>query len=1808
MAFAAPDTDEIVQPASVWQPPEGDEIVTPVKAQVAAPRPLIASPVNQPSQFSSGLPPGTNPAENPDWGFTKATALPATLAIQAAAKKAGQGLDIGGRVLAAAVAHVVKNPGETLRGEVPAEDSDIAQVIRGETPDYELERGLLPKPLQAAESGAYGLVKTVPQLAGIAAAQAVGVPAPISAGVLFGLTPEGFDPKQAAIGAALPFVGKYGGAVSEAVAKKLGISSKTAVAAVNKIGAASASAGVIGIDQIHTIMQLPPDQREKAWVDAWGNVAGMAGLGLMGGGGESKVKPEIKGPLATGEVSQSKSELPPNKPTPAAPAVQERMSNDMKNAWAGKLQRVETIGRIRELEEGWGKEIDDPNQQHKLELLAERKAEISDERNRGNALQQYFDESSPEMQKKIDAHLEKLNANRKLNASEQQFDDFLEQQIGQRLNKAEPKPFTPPAEDKIVTPAKVSGNGTVRLYRGQDHTVPGGEYWSTDPTYARNFGQNVQVVDVPKSVADAGRAAVQKTGSGTPGAHRLPDEWVKKAQTMEKPPEQVVQTLDEPVPAVTATDLLTMTPEQVVAWKKAAPYGEQMMQTMATAVKPAGIPKIVEQRDILRKQAADLLAQAGDNPEHPAWGQSQVVSVKAQTLNEMVENAPKSPGGQPVPAAGGKPMMTIYRAGDANEVGVKKFSGWSEDEAVAKAYQDNPGFGGEKLRKEIVPQGRVLDADIRTRTGLANLAEKLGFSREEGDSWMDNGWQYPWEESSKVKKALETSGFDFIRYTDDFPQGAKTIVPLKGFTASKPALPAAEPVKPAPAKAETPAKPKTVAPELISIDDALNLAERRKAEGKSQLTVAQELSGRGLSDSDATGIAGQVYAAKAIPTEPKPVVAKSPIEILNTAKSVTVTLPEDATMLQVSHKKGVWGTPFDPSTLSKASGTRTANTFIGTDPIAVRGVSVGKGKEVKVSTGEVKIQPLETSAEKRARAISEFPKRQLSRAPGAAAGDEPGTYSAIQQLADQLEATGKENAPVNERVSAIEAVKVKATDLKDGVKSTLANVLAIIKALWDSYANLAPYTDMKRIVGKWFYANQRADFEAREFGKQIIKAVPDKLRREAITNWIQADGDVAALKERAAASRGALRRGYEIAQKLTPRETEIAQLIREYYDRQLERGINEGLLKEGLDNYITQVWKKENPITRKLMNDLVNSKLQPNFKFARKRIFDSYFEGEQSGLKPSKDAGFLVSNYDQSFNKSLAARAFIKDLHEGLASDGRPLVEVSGSGKLVDVGEAKPRFIIKPKATPEAIGDYKTIDHPALRGWKWLGKTPEGADVLLQGELKVHPEIYDKLKNRLSTSWFRQHPVPRTILNVQSTLKQSMMSISGFHQVQENLHALGHRVNPMNLEKLDFSEPVTKSLVEHGLQLADFNSLAEFGEGLSSGNLVSKIPLIGSKLQAYNDWLFQDNIPRLKLTMAKHALERNKERYSGAIKSGKITPDQVLELTASQANHAFGELPYKYWGRNPNLQDAYRTFLLAPDFLEARAGFAGQALKPGGLGAKGLLKNEQLQALALLALTQYITARIANQVIDDDPHWEFNNAFRIISGNHAWSLRTVPGDVIHLISDPRGFTFNRLSPVIGRGSIELATGRDYRGVKRDFLNQMGDLLKSGIPISMNHKNGQNILETFGNALGVQNQRYDAQQNIQQKAADFKSANNIKIAYETIYNPDDDKFSALRNAINEGNQKLAQTEFNKLKGIIPSAKIYQHFKLSLNRTLTGSRANDQKFYNGLNEVGKREYKMAQDLQRSRLKMALSLKTTSPETPQENYTNTPSVFRE
>lgn len=122
-------------------------------------------------------------------------------------------------------------------------------------------------------------------------------------------------------------------------------------------------------------------------------------------------------------------------------------------------------------------------------------------------------------------------------------------------------------------------------------------------------------------------------------------------------------------------------------------------------------------------------------------------------------------------------ISKVYRAGDATETGIKPFASYTEEIDTAKAYLDNPGFGGPTLREISIPDDlNVFNMGEPSPANFKKLAVALGFDSDVGQDWFDNGWQYPWEESSKVKNALADSEFDAVRYTDDFPVGAKTII------------------------------------------------------------------------------------------------------------------------------------------------------------------------------------------------------------------------------------------------------------------------------------------------------------------------------------------------------------------------------------------------------------------------------------------------------------------------------------------------------------------------------------------------------------------------------------------------------------------------------------------------------------------------------------------------------------------------------------------------------------------------------------------------------------------------------------------------------------------------------------------------------------------------------------------------------------------------------------------------------------------------------------------------------------------------
>jgi hypothetical protein len=145
----------------------------------------------------------------------------------------------------------------------------------GETP---IEQGIksLPVVPRVASQAAYSTIQQAPRLAATALM-------PEAAPAIWGVTPEGFNVKQAAIATLLPVVGKWLGAATEAVAARLGVTSDTAGLLVNKLAGASGAAGIVGADQMYEISKLPEDKKKDAWIDAVANTVSMAGLGLMGG-------------------------------------------------------------------------------------------------------------------------------------------------------------------------------------------------------------------------------------------------------------------------------------------------------------------------------------------------------------------------------------------------------------------------------------------------------------------------------------------------------------------------------------------------------------------------------------------------------------------------------------------------------------------------------------------------------------------------------------------------------------------------------------------------------------------------------------------------------------------------------------------------------------------------------------------------------------------------------------------------------------------------------------------------------------------------------------------------------------------------------------------------------------------------------------------------------------------------------------------------------------------------------------------------------------------------------------------------------------------------------------------------------------------------------------------------------------------------------------------------------------------------------------------------------------------------------------
>ena len=702
------------------------------------------------------------------------------------------------------------------------------------------------------------------------------------------------------------------------------------------------------------------------------------------------------------------------------------------------------------------------------------------------------------------------------------------------------------------------------------------------------------------------------------------------------------------------------------------------------------------------------------------------------------------------------------------------------------------------------------------------------------------------------------------------------------------------------------------------------------------------------------------------------------------------------------------------------------------------------------------------------------------------------TPSDISQLKQALNAINKDSS-ISDKQSYIERIKQYANDIKDKTKSLFEAGEQRIEKL------IAPpeHTDFKGILGDYLFERQRTSKETHDFAKDILKAT-SAIKREAIFNWIDAGGNDALLRDAEKFTTHRYKAGYREALKLTPEEKILAENIKNYYESRLDAAHKAGVpIGDIGENYINRLIDKNFNKARKLKAQINAGIFEKNPSILKQRIHETLLEGERAGVKYKKDVGLSLVAYDQAINDAIATRNALKGfLDNGKAKDGRPLATVVGGKTLTkDAMTGKTTgMAVKPRMTDEDSYDYLTVNHPAFRQWKMLGKDESGKPIYLDGEIRLHPDIAQHMKNILSKSAIRQQPVLKTIMKTASELKATLLSASGFHQVQVAKHGLDHWINPTLVPEIDFDNPITQIGVKNGMMLFDHDNRQMFEEGSGGAGLIGRLPFVGTKLRQYTQYTFGDYIPRLKNHLFKTAYERNIERYKDSTWGGrKLSENEIAEITANQVNAAFGELNYKWMGRSATVQDISRLTALAPDFLEARLRFAGQAVKPFG--------REQLYALARDAIGMYVGARALNAILNNgDTHTE--TPFSVVYKGKAYGVRSVVGDMYHLFSDARGFVYHRLNPYITRPILEAVTGRDAYGRKRATDQQIKDMLKNIVPIpaqGLVNKETQTLADSLLSAVGVTS--YTDRSDAEKKVIEILSDNTPKkeITAENITN-------------------------------------------------------------------------------------------------------------
>lgn len=361
------------------------------------------------------------------------------------------------------------------------------------------------------------------------------------------------------------------------------------------------------------------------------------------------------------------------------------------------------------------------------------------------------------------------------------------------------------------------------------------------------------------------------------------------------------------------------------------------------------------------------------------------------------------------------------------------------------------------------------------------------------------------------------------------------------------------------------------------------------------------------------------------------------------------------------------------------------------------------------------------------------------------------------------------------------------------------------------------------------------------------------------------------------------------------------------------------------------------------------------------------------------------------------------------------------------------------------ISDYKP-GPDLFSSFRVKGTNAEGGPNFERANALVHPDYHEQVMQAFQdSSWFRKNPIMRGLLGASTQAKKSLLTLSPFHWTTEYLRGIQMGLGPLEALRPGELTPdrlALKSKFPPSFSVGEQRSLAAEGAATNT-HLVNKIPGLGKFMSNAEEKLFGGGgyIDRLKADSWEKVVGQLTKRHQN------WTTDQIHFASSKIVDAAFGGLNWKMLGASMNGVDALRLIALAPDFTGSQILFAKYGLQPGG--------SVVGQSLMRIALYNFGVARVLNMLTTGSPRLE--HPFSVVSPDEkkTFSMRTMPEDIAHALTDPRGYIYNRLNPLLVRTAVEGVTGKDEKGKSVTYEKELHDLLRNMLPIS-----GQNLIPTF----------------------------------------------------------------------------------------------------------------------------------------------------